>query len=271
MTPEGEPLAALQQWMQDCILHPDPRAQAEAVAARIAPSPTLTAAERLAIYQRGYLARLRECMAGQFRTLRHALGEQLFGDFVAEYLRTYSSRSPTLSDLGDRFARFLEETRPDAAEPPERREEWPDFMIELARYEWDIFLKFDAPGHEGTPLADESVPDDQLQLQPSLSLHRYRFPVDVYYHGVSSREDPAIPTRGVAHLAILRKEFQVGMFRLAPPQYACLQKVQDGAALPAALAATALEEKVTPEMAAEAWARWRPHWISQGFFVARTG
>ena len=150
MNPEPESLAALQQWLQGCILQPDPKAQARAVEEHIAPSPTLTPQQRLAIYQRGYLARLRECMAGQFKALHHALGEALFADFVEEYLRVYASRSPTLSDLGDRFTRFLQETRPDATEPPERRELWADFMVELARYEWDVYQKFDAPGHEGS-------------------------------------------------------------------------------------------------------------------------
>ena len=186
MSSESEPLAALQQWMLDCILRPDPAAQAGAVADHIAPSPTLTPQQRLAIYQRGYLARLRECMAGQFKALHHALGAELFADFVEEYLRVYASRSPTLSDLGGRFAQYLQETRPDAAQPPAEREPWVDFMIDLARYEWDVFLKFDAAGHEGKPFADEATPDAALRLQPSLSLHHYDFPVDAYYHGVAT-------------------------------------------------------------------------------------
>ena len=255
--------------MQGCILQPDPTAQAQAIESHIAPSPTLTPQQRLAIYQRGYLARLRECMAGQFKALRHALGENLFGDFVEEYLRVYASRSPTLSELGDRFTRYLEETRPDAAEPPERREPWADFMIDLARYEWDIFQKFDAVGHEGKPFADDATADDRLRLQPSLSLHCYDFPVDAYYHGVSSGTDPEIPYRGVTRIAILRKDFRIGMFRLTGPQHDCLAKIQQGFDVSTALAETAREQNVRPEEAAAAWARWRPHWIAQGFFIPR--
>ena len=252
--------------MQGCILRPDPAAQAPEVAARIAPSATLTPQQRLAIYQRGYLARLRECMAGQFKALRHALGDRLFADFVEEYLRVYASRSPTLSDLGDRFTRFLEETRPDAAQPPERREVWADFMVELARYEWDIYRTFDAPGHEGSPLADDTTPDDRLRLQASLSLHRYGFAVDAYYHGVASGGDPEIPPRGDCCVAILRKDYRVGMFRLTGPQHAVLERIQRGASLHVALAETARAQNVSTDEAVAAWARWRRHWIAQGFF-----
>lgn len=268
MNPELPSLAALQQWMQGCILQPDPVAQREAIAGQIAPSPTLSPAQRLAIYQRGYLARLRECMAGQFKALRQALGEQLFGDFVEAYLAVYASRSPTLSDLGDRFARYLEETRPDAAEPPERREPWADFMVDLARYEWEIFKKFDAPGHEGKPFADLSTPAGELRLQPTLSLHLYRFPVDAYYHEVSRQANPDLPEPSETAIAILRKDYRIGMFRLTRPQYQCLVRMDRGAALPAALVETAGEEGGDPTVAAAFWTRWRPNWIAQVFFIA---
>lgn len=248
--------------MLGAIVHPE-TAPPAAVAAHIAPSPTLAPRQRLAIYQRGYLARLRECMAGQFRALHHALGEELFGDFVEEYLRVYPSRSPTLSELGARFPQFLQETRPDREQP----EAWVDFMIELARYEWDIFEKFDAPGHEGRPLADLTTPEAALRLQTSLTLHRYDFPVDAYYHGVSIESDPDVPERQPVCMAILRKDYRVGMFRLAAPQYDCLQKMRRGLDLPAALAETAAEQNVTAEAATAAWQRWRPAWIEHGFFA----
>ncbi len=269
MSAEPTSLAGVQQWMQGCILRPDPAAQARAVEEHLAPSATLTAQQRLAIYQRGYLARLRECMGGQFKALRHALGEPLFGDFVEEYLRVHASRSPTLSDLGARFAGYLEATRPDATEPPERREVWADFMVQLARYEWDVFLKFDAAGHEGHALADAATPDDRLAPQPSLSLHCYDFPVDAYYHSVSAGTDPELPARGVTRIAILRKDYRVGMFRLMAPQHELLRRMLEGEPLSAALAATARANAVSPEEAAAAWARWRPAWIEQGFFVPR--
>jgi hypothetical protein len=255
------PLGELQQWMLGSILHPETAAPAK-VATHIAPSPTLAPRQRLAIYQRGYLARLRECMAGQFRALHHALGDELFGDFVEEYLRAHPSRSPTLSELGARFAQFLHETRPDRAQP----EPWVDFMIELARYEWDIFQKFDAPGHEGRPLAELTTRDADLRLQSSLSLHRYDFPVDAYYHEVSIDGDPDVPELHAICMAILRKDYRVGMFRLAPPQYDCLRKMSGGQDLPTALSETASEQNVTAEAATAAWQRWRPAWIEQGFF-----
>src|SRR5262249_2850896 len=108
MSSEGESLGALQAFMEGCILKPDPVGQADAIRAFIAPSAALSPHERLAIYQKGYFSRLLQCMEGQFKALRHTLGNPLFADFVAEYLRAYPSRSTTLSELGARFPAYLE-------------------------------------------------------------------------------------------------------------------------------------------------------------------
>ncbi len=267
MSGEGEGLSALQRWMQGAILDPGQAAHAETIRARIAPSPSLAPEARLAIYQRGYVARLVQCMEGQFKSLRHTLGQALFADFVTEYLRAHPSRSATLSELGARFPRFLEETRPDADLPPGERERWVDFMIDLGRYEWALYVTLDAEGCEGTPLADASTPDANLRLQPSVSLHRYAFPVDAYHHGVAAGHDPDVPEPGDVRVAILRRDFRIGIFRLGAPQYDCLLKVQAGLSIGAALREAADAHGAGADEAAEAWSRWRGRWIEQGFFV----
>jgi len=253
----------LQAWMQGCILAPD-RGQLPSIRERILPSATLGPEARFAIYQRGYIARLLQCMEGQFKALRHTLGSDLFADFAAEYLRACPSRSPTLSDLGARFADHLQTTRPDAEG---EREAWVDFMIELARFEWALYLEFDAAGHEGTSLATAAAPDDSLRPQPSLGVHRYDFPVDAYYHEVAAGADPPVPAAGEVHLAMLRREFRIGTFRLTVPQRDFLARMLEGKCVAAALAETAAAHNVNAAEASEAWGRWRGKWLEQGFFV----
>ncbi len=162
----GEPpLRDLQTWMRDALLYPRQVSSAE-TERRLVASPLLSAAEGLAIYQRGYFLRIAHCMREQFPALCHALGEDLFNDFVAEYIRDKPPESYTLHDLGRRFPAWLEETRPDR--DAEQRETWVDFVIELARFERQVFTMFDAEGWEGKPFADEATPDRLLRLQPCL-------------------------------------------------------------------------------------------------------
>jgi len=264
----SEDLHALEAWMQGCILRPDRAMQAESIRAHLVASPTLSPAARLAIYQRGYVARLLQCLEGQFKALCHTLGKELFADFVAEYLRAHPSRSSTLSDLGARFPDYLEETRPDAGLPPAEREAWADFMVDLARYEWALYLAFDMEGHEGSPLADPATPDAALRPQLSLRLSRHAFPVDAYHHGVRSGLSPEMPAPLDTRLCVLRKDFRIGIFRLTAPQHDFLARARAGQDIETALRETAAEHGVTAGEAAEAWGRWRGRWIEQGFFVA---
>jgi hypothetical protein len=112
------PLKDLQAWMQQVLINPLGTAEKTAndflpehlkganVDALIAPSSKLNSRQRLAIYQQGYIARLRACMANQFKTLQYALGEELFEQFADMYIQAHPSTSYNLIHLGDRFCRF---------------------------------------------------------------------------------------------------------------------------------------------------------------------
>ncbi|HKQ52694.1 MAG TPA: DNA-binding domain-containing protein, partial [Pyrinomonadaceae bacterium] len=161
---ESQRLERLQHWVQAVVTHPAgvahgvASAEAQAVGLRpdldaletvVAPSATLSGAERLAIYWRSYHARLLQCFREMFPALLHALGQELFDGFARDYLQRHPSRSYTLDRLADAFPQHLAETRPDAAAPPDERESWPDFIVELATLEWAFLKVYDGPGLEG--------------------------------------------------------------------------------------------------------------------------
>lgn len=258
----SEQLAAVQTWMQQSLI--DGTVSPDA-ALHVEPSATLQPAERLSIYQRGYYARLIQCLEGQYKALDHALGNELFRDFAREYLLQFPSGSPTLAVLGHHFPDFLEASRPDkdAAE----KESWIDFMVQLARYEWDLYTVFDAPGHEGKPLATDTTPDERLRLQTCFFLLSYDFPVNRYYTGVAHNEDPQIPEPETVRLAIVRTDFVTRVFSLLEPQYVFLQQMQEGCPAIAALEYTRNVFGSSEEQALAAWAEWKKHWTENGFFA----
>lgn len=261
-------LPHLQAWLQQAVVGGGHRIGEAEINDRILPSASLTAAQRLAIYQRGYHARLLQCLESQFKALRHALGEGLFRDFGVEYLRAYPSESPTLSDLGARFSQWLSENRPDAGAP--EKEPWIDFMIDLARYEWAVYGFFDKPGHEGRPLATEETADADLVAQTTLELHQFTFPVAAYYHAVAAGEtDPPIPAAEHSYVVIVRRHFQIGILRLAEPQHQFLSLVARGQSVPDALRALAEIHRMPLPAVTEAWARWKGPWCASGLFGLR--
>ena len=193
MDPE---LERIQRWMQAMITHPEGiqpgMASAQGfnqIEAVVSPSLTLSSAERLSIYSRSYHARLIECFRSIFPALLQALGEQLFDHFVIDYLQNHPPHSYTLGNVADDFPDHLEKTRPDADQPPENRESWPDFIIELAQLELAFIKVYDGPGVEGqTPPNWSNVPTmpaEQLlalcpTLVPGLRFFAFRYPVHNY-------------------------------------------------------------------------------------------
>ena len=105
-------LSEVQKWMHSSLIAPRSGTTAETQSRLASSNPDLPPQAGLAIYQRSYALRIAACMREQFPALGHALGEDLFNDFVAEYVRALPPESYTLYDLGRRFADYLDETKP---------------------------------------------------------------------------------------------------------------------------------------------------------------
>lgn len=262
-------LQSVQRWMHEALVFPR-RVDADERDALLCASPGLSGAEGLAIYQRGYFLRIANCLREQFPALCHALGEPLFSDFVADYIRDKPPESHTLYDLGRRFAAWLGENRPDRDRPPERREPWIDFMIDLARFERQVFTLFDAPGHEGRPFAGAETPDGRLRLQPCFDLGAFGFPVAAYYHEVRRGEPATLPSAGRSFVALVRTDYVTRTIPLAEPQYVFLKAMAEGGGVRDGIEAVATQLATTPQLVRESWhsSGDRQRWIDWGFFIA---
>ncbi len=263
----GFPLSELQKWMHASLIAP--RGTAAEAHARLASSnPDLPPDAGLAIYQRSYALRIAGCMQEQFPALHHALGDALFNDFVAEYTRALPPESYTLYDLGRRFAGFLDDTKPDAL--PTDQEPWFEFMVDLARFERQVFASIDCDGAETLQLATSDTPDDSLMAQPSLSVAHYRFPVAGYYHAVREGGSPGIPASDPIWVAVVREDFQSYTLNLSELHFLFLsamcggQNAQDALASVAQQTGHSLEQMQQGWQAAEAK---RAEWIDAGLFL----
>lgn len=236
----------------------------------VEPSSQLSSAQRLAIYQRGFRLRLHRCMREQFPALCHALTQELFNDFCDEYLRVYPPTSYTLNDLGEHFATYLEQARPDRDETEGNRETWIDFMVDLARFERALFVLFDALGHEGRPFADLDCPDEQLCLQPAVFLGDFRFPVAPYYYDVQAGHDPPLPPLQRTPVIAVRKDYKTHTFPLTPVQHAFLAAMRAGEGFHGAMEAAAKDAGQPVEQVYQSWrapGSTRERWLAAGFFI----
>ena len=264
-------LASAQQWMLDALIFPR-RVAREAIDGQLASFAGLSGAAGLAIYQRGYFLRIANCMREQFPALCHALGEELFNDFVAEYIRMRPPESHTLYDLGRRFPAFLDESRPDRDQPPEAREVWIDFMVDLAGFERQMFVMFDVPGHEGKTFArNRRLPTPRLRLQPAFAIGAYGFPVAAYYHAVRQKQAATLPPAQASFAALVRTEYTTRTIVLAEPDYLFLKAMADGGGVEDGIDSVARHLMVGPDEVRRSWISAggsRQRWIDCGFFIA---
>jgi len=291
MTPPSSPnppdLSVVQRWFQAVITHPGGVAAGAAssearecfdqpvtdVASLITDSSRLDAESRLAVYADAYYARLIECLSEVFPMLRRTLGEEVFKDFAFDYLQSHPSRRYTLNVLGLQFPPFLAAHRP--PRETDGAPDWADFIIELARFEWAMYVVFDGPGTEDLPnfdttalmsLAPESIDSRRLQLAPCVHLFHADFPVSDFF--TSARKSPPeadleTPEPAPLYLALSRRDYLVRRHPLSRAEFAALEVLRDGGTIGAALQqALALESVEPPQIQA-----WFARWAREGFFT----
>lgn len=273
MDTENFSLVQLQQWMQGMLIHHVPVESlheggiAVPVEQVINASEQLSAVYHLDIYRYSYIARLRSCMQSQFSALNYALGSELFQLFADQYLDTYPSESYSLNTLGEKFPAFLEETRPDK----EAKETWPDFMIELAGFEYALSVIFDEPAIDDHQAAAMDVPDDKLILTPVFHLMQHQFPVCNYYLEFSQGKEPELPFPEESYCVVVRRNYKLGLFGIRAAQYYFLSNMQQTHSVDAAKSMLINEMGVPISEFDRVWPEWKKSFIASGFLVVKAG
>ncbi|QDT93540.1 HvfC/BufC N-terminal domain-containing protein [Gimesia algae] len=250
MNRQERKLDQIQRWMQTVISAPggieagiaSEEAQREIpltddqLESVITRSSQQTSQERIGIYANAYYARLLECLSEEYAALVAAMGTAAFGAFSMQYLQKYPPASYTLGELGARFPRFMEESRPEpqsnAGTP-----DWTDFLIELATLERVYSEVFDGPGIEKQALltaetlntvTPEVWPDLVLQLAPCFRLLKLQFPVQEFITSTKRGETPAIPDPKTTCLAITRRDYIVRRAAISEAEFFLLSRLQQG-------------------------------------------
>ena len=232
-------LVGLERWFQAEVLRPHVRARrAPAPAARhLTPSRSLGAAERMAIYQRGYMLRLQECLQSDFPAVLRIAGEPRFEALVRAYLERHPSRHWSLNPLGQDFGSFLEREAP--------RGRHASLLAGLARLEWAMQEVFEAPA--SPVLAHDALqriaPEDwaRRRLRPIAALRLVACEQRCNAIAGAVRRDEPLPplSRKRTWVAVYRKEWTVWRMDLDALQFELLSALCRGRTLAQALAAAA--------------------------------
>lgn len=251
-------LDQLQHWLLASITEPTSNKDIDD---HLRPSLRQSAADRLAVYQHAYTARLLEVLQDLFPCTRFAVGDELFTQFAASYLQAHPPHSYTLNHLADQFPGYLDTTRP---------ADWGAFVVELARLEQKIDRIFDAPGPENLPpftmpaAADASL---KLALVSGFELHRFEHPVSDYFTAWKAGREPNWPEPHDQFVALFRRDYIVRRYELTHSQYDLLCSFKSGVSLGDALAAAANNHPAGVEILTRDFHNWFAFWAAERFFA----
>lgn len=151
--------------------------------------------QRLQLYSTLLFNNIDTVVSACFPVLSGILGKRKWRKLVREFFAVHRCRTPYFRQVPDEFLQFLQqEWQADAA--------YPDFMLELAHYEWiELALS--------TSCLDRTAPDYQPDgdlldaiplVNPVMANLTYRYPV----HRISPKFKPQITADEPTHLLVYR-------------------------------------------------------------------
>lgn len=248
-------LEDIQRQMQSAIV-----GERSDAGAMLLPSSTMSADERLAVYQHAYIARLVECMRAEFPMFGRAVGQEQFDDLAAMFVAAHPPASYTLTELGRAFPDFLAANVP--GDLPGRQA-----LLDLAALEWQTNEVFNGPGVEQHSPMDVAllVPERwdslRLTLAPCVRLMHLATPAHDYYRQLRDGKSAVPPMPSETWLVVSRRDYTVRHHAVGESLFRLLQQLQGGNSLAAAVATLADGEPVNLDAFFASLHEWF-HWIA---------
>ena len=156
------------------------------------PRPKGIEARRMQIYLDLFYNNIEGFLANGFPITKKLLGTTLWHQVARDFVHRHPSESPYFLEISQEFLTYLEQAK---------REDLPDFIVELCHYEWvELALA----------VADEEIPSDGIDplgdlmtgrvvVSPLIWTLAYRYPVHQIGVGFQPTEPPAEPTQLVVY------------------------------------------------------------------------
>lgn len=211
------------------------------------PGPSLTSAERLAVYNRQYWFRLFTVLQGAFPLTARLVGFWRFNQLASDFLLARPPASWDLERVGDGFAEFLSEESPEleplaaGASLPQRA------LVEAARIDAAYREVFGAPSVTPyVPTLDDAqlLLQGRLRLSPAFALLSESWPLCELRRSIVGAEAGSEPPQLGPQLAtprswlLGRDQLKLGLLALEPREAQLLELLTRH---PVAVAVSALE------------------------------
>jgi hypothetical protein len=175
---------------------------------------------RMKIYRELFFNNIQSLLASNFPVLRTLCDDQRWRQLIRDFYLEHRCQTPLFTEVAKEFLRYLQDGR-------EKRPDDPDFLLELAHYEWvELALSLD----ERDPADVPADPDgDLLEETPVLSPLAwplsYRYPV----HRIRPEYQPDRPPGKSTHILVYRNcGYEVKFMELNDVSRLLLELLQEG-------------------------------------------
>ena len=158
------------------------------------PRPADVEARRMKIYLELFYNNIEGFLASGFPIAKKILGDEAWHALVRKFVHRHPSESPYFLEISQEFLTFLSVHAPED-------ETLPEFLLELAHYEWVELalgvseLTIPDSGFD----ADGDLLDGPLKLSPLIWCLAYRWPVHEIGPGHVPEQAPAEPTQLIVY------------------------------------------------------------------------
>ena len=153
--------------------------------------PAGASAQRMRAYNELLYNNIESFLLACFPVLRKMLGKRKWGRLVRAFFAQHRSRTPYFRQIPDEFLQFLQHAQ--------MEEDYPDYLLELAHYEWMELVLSVSNRDESLPPYDAcgDLIEGRPLLNPVLANLAYRYPV----HRMRPRMKPE---PAATHLLVFR-------------------------------------------------------------------
>ncbi len=182
------------------------------------PAPEGIEDRRIGVYRELVYNNIEGFIANSFPVLRKITEDEQWHEMLRDYVSRHQARTPLFPRMPLEFIQYLEHERHGHPEDP-------DFMLELANYEWaEISVSLDTREIE---LDGIDVDGDLLSgvpvLNPLIMPQTYQYPV----HHISPDNLPDVPPEIPTYLLVYRrKDDEVGFLELNPVSARLIECIQ---------------------------------------------
>ncbi|WP_373017642.1 DUF2063 domain-containing protein [Thiomicrorhabdus sp.] len=181
---------------------------------------------RMQVYESLFFNNIEGFFSGLFPVSAAVLGKQRWQELMREYMVKHRARTPLFHRLGEEFLTFLSESYEALPEDPE-------FLLELAHYEW-VELALTVSPDEGVVNPSDLKADLQqaYELSPVAWPMAYEWPV----HQISVDNQPQSPSEQATTLLGFRNaEDKVEFSEIMPLLYQWLESLDEADSAQSAL------------------------------------